>query len=282
MSERCIQGRRQSFLTAIVVVCVTLGVAGVASANPIVHFNTTAGSFDVELFPAAAPQTVTNFLSYVNSGAYNNTFFHRSVHQAGFQIVQGGGYSASNTPFFSSTVTIPHIPTAAPIPLEYNLANSIGTIAMARTSALNSATSEFFFNVSDNTTNLGPANGGGYAVFGQVLGNGMDVINGVNALPTLIDLINGYQNSILGPIPLVNFTQQTTQLDPGNLVVITSATVVPEPSTVALASLGGAALVALSCRRAFRRTRCQQPERTCRGVSEGLRATGTKTSDRRA
>lgn len=196
------------------------------TADPIVTFNTSMGSFQVELFADAAPQTVANFLSYVNSGAYSNTFIHRVVDQTGFQIVQGGGYSASSAPFFGNTSTIPHISTSPAIPLEYNQANAIGTIAMARTSDLNSATSEFFFNVSDNTTNLGQSNGGGYAVFGKILGNGLSIVSAMNAIQTLSDLTQGaYDQSILGPIPLVNFDiQHDTEIDAKNLIIVNSVT----------------------------------------------------------
>jgi len=197
------------------------------TVDPIVTFNTSMGSFQVELFADAAPQTVANFLAYVNSNAYANTFIHRVVNQTGFQIVQGGGYSVSSAPFTGSTTSIPHIATNSPVPLEYNLANAVGTIAMARTSALNSATSEFFFNVSDNTSNLGQSNGGGYAVFGKILGDGLSIVAAMNSVPNLNDLTqDGYSDSILGPIPLVNFNIQTDdQISANNLITVNSVTI---------------------------------------------------------
>ncbi|HEY2841517.1 MAG TPA: peptidylprolyl isomerase [Pirellulales bacterium] len=231
------------------------------------------GTFDVELFPDAAPQTVQNFLNVVNSGAYNNTIIHRVVNQTGFQIVQGGGYSATTAPYTPDTETalIPFIPNLGNIPLEYNLPNSVGTIAMARGSNDDTASSQFFFNVSDNTTNLGPRppSGGnpgdpgydpgsdGYAVFGQVL-NGLSILQAIDAVPTLADYVPGYSSvtdpiDLLGPMPLANFSPDASVITTDNLIIINSVTVAPEPSSIALAALGGVTLAIFARRRAVRR-----------------------------
>jgi len=177
----------------------------VTPGDTVVTFNFTIGgqqeSVEVELFNNDAPQTVANFLKYVNSGEYNSTFIHRMVN--GF-VVQGGGYSVNNAPFsinapangidpstshIDTSLTVPANPGDAGIPLEYSAAhpNAIGTLAMARTSAANSATSEWFFNTVDNSTSLGPggASPDGYAVFGQIIGNGLQVIQQINQLSTL-------------------------------------------------------------------------------------------------
>lgn len=146
------------------------GVAGVT--NQIVQFNTTMGTFNMEMLPAAAPASVLNFLGYVDRSAYTSTIIHRSV--PGF-VIQGGGFALSG-------IDLGPIPTEAPIALEYNLPNTRGTLSMARTAALNSATSQWFVNTVDNTTTLGTANNGGYAVFARVLGTGMTVIDGIAAL----------------------------------------------------------------------------------------------------
>jgi cyclophilin family peptidyl-prolyl cis-trans isomerase len=142
------------------------------AANPQVEFDTTAGVIKVELFPDAAPKTVANFLDYVKSGHYAGTQFHRVID--GFMI-QGGGF----------TTDFKQKPTKAPIPIESEasskagLSNVVGTLAMARTGDPNSATSQFFINVNDNTrlnfTAATPA-GYGYTVFGKVV-EGMDVVN---------------------------------------------------------------------------------------------------------
>lgn len=156
--------------------------AAATPGDPIVTVDTNFGNFQLELFPADAPQSVANFLSYVTSGKYNDTVVSRSVPQF---VVQTGGITSSSTTYTSNSQFVP-VPQNAAIPLEYKLPNTVGTIAMARNSSPNSATDEWFINVVDNSTNLGK--GGvspdGYAVFGKVLGNGMSIVNQINALPT--------------------------------------------------------------------------------------------------
>jgi cyclophilin family peptidyl-prolyl cis-trans isomerase len=123
-------------------------------------FYTSYGVIKVALTDAATPLTVANFLSYVNSGAYDNTIFHRSAvlnSSTGLtslgtaaDIIQGGGYVVKGTSFT-------HIPTSAPVNDEFSTEiynDSAGTLAMAKTSAANSATSEWYFNVHDNTSSL--------------------------------------------------------------------------------------------------------------------------------
>ena len=143
----------------------------------VVQFRTSLGTYNVEMLPAAAPASVTNFLSYVNGGRYANTFIHRS--DKGLGVIQGGGYAVTNP----NPISVGRIATDAPIALEYNLPNVRGAIAMARTSALNSATSEWFINTVDNSVTLGAGNNGGYAVFGRVIGTGMNVVDAIQALP---------------------------------------------------------------------------------------------------
>jgi cyclophilin family peptidyl-prolyl cis-trans isomerase len=149
----------------------------------IVQMKTNLGPINIELEPQAAPQTVTNFLSYVNSGAYTDTIFFRTVSalSGGLGVIQGGGYTVSSG---STSPTV--IPASAPVPLEFNASypDARGTIAMARTSVANSATDEWFINDADNTYTLGSGNDGGYAVFGRVLGAGMAVVDAIDALPT--------------------------------------------------------------------------------------------------
>ena len=110
-----------------------------------VRMQTDLGAIDIELFDTVAPQTVTNFMNYVNDGDYEGTFFHRSI--PGF-IVQGGGY-ISNTPSGSIlTDGASLIPTDPPVINEFNLSNVRGTIAMAKVGGdPDSATSQWFFNL---------------------------------------------------------------------------------------------------------------------------------------
>ena len=140
-----------------------------ASAQTV-NIETNKGTITVELNAAKAPITVKNFLAYENSGFYSGTVFHRII--KGFMI-QGGGF---DTNYRKKT-------TRSPIKLEAGngLSNKKGTIAMARTSIRDSATSQFFINHVDNPRldNYG----GGYAVFGKVTA-GMDVVETIAATPT--------------------------------------------------------------------------------------------------
>lgn len=151
-------------------------IAGVV--GQVVQFDTVLGKFNVELRADAAPQHAANFLGYVQRGQYAASFLHRSAALDGgpISIVQGGGYYV--TPDGVAAVSVP-----GSVPLEYNLPNERGALAAARTGDINSATSQWYINVRDNTELLGPANGGGYTVFGRVLGSGMSVVDAVAALP---------------------------------------------------------------------------------------------------
>ncbi len=142
--------------------------------KPQVTMFTSKGTVVFELDPTTAPISSNNFLSYVSKGFYTSTLFHRVI--AGF-MVQGGGYTKG---------LVKKTGQAAAIELESNkgLSNLRGTLAMARTNDFNSATSEFFINVVDNTF-LDYKNfaNPGYAVFGKVV-QGMDVVDAIVAEPT--------------------------------------------------------------------------------------------------
>jgi peptidyl-prolyl cis-trans isomerase A (cyclophilin A) len=141
--------------------------------NPQVSMVTNLGTLLIELNPTAAPLTSNNFLQYVNDRFYDNTIIHRIV-TSGIYIAQGGWL----TP-------VPSAQAGQRLPIELEvgkgLSNVHGTIAMARTADLNSASSQFFFNLSDNTA-LDTANGG-YAVFGKVI-NGKAVLDALAKVPT--------------------------------------------------------------------------------------------------
>lgn len=201
-------------------------LAGAAQslAGTVVRFDTNFGSFDVELYDGVVPTTVNNFLAYVTSGRYDNTLVHRStqVPSDGFGVIQGGGFDAT---------TESVIPQDAPIPLEYQVPNARGTIGMARTAVPDSAKSQWFINTTDNSTILDQSNGGGYAVFGEMLGDGMSVVDAINGLP-IFPVKPQY-----GRTPLFDYTQQDFNSGVPYLphtVVVNSVTVVPEPSTFVL------------------------------------------------
>src|SRR3954463_9813426 len=113
--------------------------AGALAADPQVDLRTNLGTIRLELYPAKAPKSVENFLQYVKDGHYNGTIFHRVI--PGF-MVQGGGMA----PNMSQKATRPPVP----IESKNGLKNVIGSVAMARTSDPNSATSQFFINVGNN------------------------------------------------------------------------------------------------------------------------------------
>ena len=132
----------------------------------MVRFETTLGTFTIDLFEGDAPVTVRNFLEYVDAGHFDGTVFHRVI--PGF-VVQGGGM----------TEDMKQKPTRAPIKNEAGngVKNRRGTLSMARTNDPDSATSQFFINLVDNS-NLDPSprSGAGYAVFGCV-SEGMSVVD---------------------------------------------------------------------------------------------------------
>ncbi len=153
----------------------TLLCGSALAANPQVIFETNRGNFIVELYPDKAPKTVANFMQYVNSGFYKDTIFHRVINRF---MIQGGGFTATMT----------EKDTRAPIINEAGngLQNEIGTLAMARTSDPNSATSQFFINLENNQfLNYQSPDPDliGYCVFGRVL-KGMDVVREIGASPT--------------------------------------------------------------------------------------------------
>lgn len=146
-------------------------------AGPVVAMRTSLGTIEIALDAEQAPRTVENFLDYVDRGFYDGTIFHRVI--AGFMI-QGGGYDRND----QRKATRPPIPNEA----DNGLKNLRGTIAMARTRAVDSATSQFFINLVDNPSldHRGPQpRAFGYAVFGRVI-SGMEVVDRIGRQRTLV------------------------------------------------------------------------------------------------
>lgn len=167
-------------LSLILIFTVNDGIAGEkgmeeTTQNPMVIIETSEGMIKIELWADKAPITVKNFLTYVNEGYYNGTVFHRVID--GFMI-QGGGLDENLKP---KKTHEPIKNEAAP-----DLKNLRGTIAMARTNVVDSATSQFFINVADNDflnhQDKSPR-GFGYAVFGKVV-DGMDVVDRIEKTKT--------------------------------------------------------------------------------------------------
>lgn len=145
-----------------------------AQKNPVVQMETSKGTIKIELFADKAPETVKNFLAYVEKKHYDGTIFHRVIPSF---MIQGGGFAQG----------MREKPTSSPIKNESSngLSNTKGTIAMARTSAPNSATAQFFINVRDNDMldKAKSRDGAGYCVFGKVI-DGMDAVDKIKAVTT--------------------------------------------------------------------------------------------------
>ena len=142
-----------------------------SSSNPVVTISTNKGDIVVELFAEEAPQSVRNFLHYVNSGYYTDTIFHRVIPDF---MIQGGGFSESMQKKPGLAATIEN-------EADNGLKNERGTLAMARTQDPHSATSQFFINAKDNAFldfKAKNQSGWGYAVFGRVI-QGMEVVEAI-------------------------------------------------------------------------------------------------------
>lgn len=160
----------------IIVSVLLFSVSGLfASQNPVVVMKTSMGTVEIELYADKAPVTVANFLSYADKGFYNGTIFHRVI---GNFMIQGGGF----TPGMRQKSTSSPIKNEA----DNRIPNSRGTIVMARTQDVHSATSQFFINVVDNgflDYKASTPAGYGYCVFGRVV-SGMDVVDKIKSVPT--------------------------------------------------------------------------------------------------
>ncbi len=164
-----------------------------AYANPKVLMETSKGDITIELYENEAPRTVKNFLSYASEGFYNNLIFHRVIKDF---MIQGGGMDSE----MRQKDPKPPIKNEA----RRGLGNNRGTIAMARTNVIDSATAQFFINVKDNdflnhTDNT--ARGFGYAVFGEVI-KGMDVVDSIARVKT--GIFNGFRDVPKEPILIKN------------------------------------------------------------------------------
>jgi cyclophilin family peptidyl-prolyl cis-trans isomerase len=187
-----------------------------AANATIVQFQVAGlGNFEVNLYDQSTPATVANFLAYVNENSYTNTVLHRGVN--GF-VVQGGGFTYQGTPQLGNVAQKPAVVN------EPKFSNVRGTIAMAKLSGnANSATNQWFINVGNNSANLDAQNGG-FTVFGQVTGNGMDVIDALNALPKF-----AFQSPI-DSLPLRDYTTQNFNAGvvptDRNFVIVTAIVVI--------------------------------------------------------
>ena len=225
-------------------------LACAAIAEPRVLLETSMGGIEIDLHPDVAPGHVQNFLNYVNDGDYNNSFIHRSV--SGF-IIQGGGFSFNESLFN-------YVPTDPPIENEFALSNVRGTVAMAKLgSDPDSATSQWFINLADNSANLDQQNGG-FTVFATVV-EGMDVVDAIASLP--VTGIIGLE-PLGSAVPLRNWTPPAAIVPQDNLVIISNAEqstsfdipMLPQPFFWLLATALGLAACSIGVKKTVR-TRAQ-------------------------
>jgi peptidyl-prolyl cis-trans isomerase A (cyclophilin A) len=192
----------------------------------VVRVETVLGDFEINLYDNATPATVNNFLNYTMNAAYSDSIFHRSVSNF---ILQGGGFRTN------LNAQITSIPANAAVTNEPVYSNVRGTIAMAKLGGdPNSATNQWFINVSNNAANLDGQNGG-FTVFGEVTGNGMVVVDALADLPKFAF------DSPLGELPLQNYSSDDFTNDVAvtnnNLAIVTAITIID--STVDSAGAAG-------------------------------------------
>jgi len=181
----------------------------------VVQFQTVLGPFEVNLYDQRTPATVANFLEHVDARAYDNVVIHRLVPDF---IIQGGGFASEGT------MPLVDVPENSPVVNEPEFSNVIGTIAMAKIPGdPDSATNQWFFNLADNSANLDLQNGG-FTVFGEITGAGMDVVNAINALPVF------NFGGALESVPLQNYTAQNA----ADLVPVTDAHLIRVTAIVVL------------------------------------------------
>ena len=208
-----------SLQTAALAACTASGLlAGQASAGSVV-FDTSLGDIVIELFEDAAPETVENFLGYVERGDYDGTIIHRSV--PGF-VVQGGGF----VPGVGDATPVA-IPVLEPVVNEPGISNTRGTIALARVGGqVDSGTSQFFFNLDDSNSFLDTVDEG-FTVFGEI-SEGQDVVDAIAAL----GITNG-PAAPFGELPFLNdISTPPTSFSEVDFVLINSGSVVEDPVVV--------------------------------------------------
>ena len=186
----------------IVALAVLLAATPALAKDPVVLISTNKGEIKVRLDAKKAPVSAQNFLAYVKAGHYDGTIFHRVIKRF---MIQGGGFDRE---LKEKGGTLPPIRNEA----GNGLRNSTGTIAMARTSVVDSATDQFFINVNDNEFldhRDDTARGFGYAVFGKVI-SGMDVVRRIEGVPTGTKLSG--DGVPLADVPIENVVIKTVRV----------------------------------------------------------------------
>lgn len=201
-----------------------LGLVSAASQATIVEFQTSHGNFKINLYDEGTPKTVENFLSYVTEGKYDNTIIHRTVDDF---VIQGGGAK------FEGALPPKWIETTGTIINEPVYSNVKATISMAKQGGkINSASSQWFINLKNNASVLDPVDpygGGAYAVFGEVIEDGMDIVNAIAEVERCDTKLSGFREL---PMPDYKDSCGDTSAVPGQENFVTVYNVVIYDSTV--------------------------------------------------
>jgi cyclophilin family peptidyl-prolyl cis-trans isomerase len=249
-------------MRALLLVLLALSWASPGRATVLVRFATSLGDFDVELYDDVAPEHVENFLHYLREGRYAKSLVHRSarIQPAPGQatvpfVIQGGGFTFDPDlgPFVFGQ-GLRAVPTYPAIENDHDLSNVRGTIAMARTDQVDSATSQWFINLRDNA--FLDTDNEGFTVFGRVVDPGMEVVDGIAALPRW-NAQNVAQHIAFGDLPLIDFVNGTSI--GAQHVVYTTITELPEPAASALRASALASVLLLARLSARRRGAGRRP-----------------------
>jgi peptidyl-prolyl cis-trans isomerase A (cyclophilin A) len=193
---------RAQILRVVIILVLALAATSPVLASSVT-LQTVLGDVVIELYDDETPETVANFLNYVRDGDYNSSFIHRRVNDF---IIQGGGFTYIDD-------SVDPVPKDPSVINEPGISNLRGTIAMAKVPGdANSATSQWFINLGDNSENLDSQNGG-FTVFGEVAGDGMEVVDAIAALPT----VNA--GEAFTDLPVIDFSSGDT-IQEENLVLM--------------------------------------------------------------
>jgi peptidyl-prolyl cis-trans isomerase A (cyclophilin A) len=193
--------------------------AGTAAAGTLIRFDFEGfGTVDVDLFDDLAPLTVANIKQHINAGTYTDSMIHRV--DVGLGVIQGGGFGLD---------ALEVSPIFGPVVNESSAQNRRGTLAMARSTHPDSARSQWFFNTEDNQSELDNSTTSGYAVFGWVVGGGMQVVDDIADVPTFVFA------TPFGQIPLQDFSLEDYENGTANpldhLVVLNGVSIVKTHAT---------------------------------------------------
>ena len=209
----------RTMLTAMVL-SVLLSLPVMAMADTVL-IQTPQGDIELELLTDDAPNTVANFLRYIDSGKYTKSFVHRSI--PGF-VIQGGGFT------FDGVIPTPIIPFET-IDNEFKVSNTRGTVAMAKLGGQpDSATGQWFINLADNSGPLDVDNGG-YTVFARVIGNGMAVADTISQLE-VIDASDG--SGPYDDLPVIDFVPPNIVEENLVMTAVSKKDVTPPPEDLVI------------------------------------------------